>query len=82
MINTPHCEKGGNLFFSNYNGNGIGMAWRYWKNILLILRVEAIPPRPSASPPDIRDIASTSQDSEDIFQYLLAMPMPFLQSTF
>ena len=34
----PHCEKGGNLFFSNYNGNGIGMARRYWKNILLILR--------------------------------------------
>ena len=32
-----------------------------------------------ASPPDIRDIASTSQDLEDIFQYLLAMPMPFLQ---
>ena len=38
LLNTPHCKKGGNLFFSNYNGNGIGMARRYWKNILLILR--------------------------------------------
>ena len=27
----PHCEKGGNLFFSNYNGNGIGIPPIYRK---------------------------------------------------
>ena len=44
--------------------------------------LSAVPPRPSAPPPDIRDIAATSQDAEDIFQYLLDMPMPFLQWSF
>ena len=57
------------------------MARRYWKIPSSSFEVEAIPPPPSASPPEVGSIASTSQDSEGIFQYLLAMLMPLLQCT-
>ena len=66
-------------FSSYYNVNGISMARRYWKIPSSSFEVEAIPPPPSAWPPEIGSIASTSQDSEGIFQYLLAMLMPLLQ---
>ena len=55
------------------------MARRYWRISSSSFEVEAIPPPPSASPPEIRGIASTSQDSEGIRQYLLAMVMPLSQ---
>ena len=64
------------IFSSYYNVNGISMARRYWKIPSSSFEVEAIPPPPSASPPEVGSIASTSQDSEGIFQYLLAMLMP------
>ena len=67
------------IFSSYYNVNGISMARRYWKIPSSSFEVEAIPPPPSASPPEVGSIASTSQDSEGIFQYLLAMLMPLLQ---
>ena len=51
----------------HYNVNGIGMAQSYWKKPLSSLEVEAIPPPPSTLPPEIRGIAETSQDSENIF---------------
>ena len=60
--------------------DGVRTARRYWRIPSSSFEVEAIPPCPSASPPEVRDIASTSQDSEDIFQYLLAMLMPLSQS--
>ena len=66
------------IFSSYYNVNGISMARRYWKIPSSSFEVEAIPPPPSASPPEVGSIASTSQDSEGIFQYLLAMLMPLL----
>ena len=67
-------------FSSYYNVNGITMARRYWRIPSSSFEVQAIPPPPSASPPEIRGIASTSQDSEGIRQYLLAMVMPLSQS--
>ena len=67
------------IFSSYYNVNGISMARRYWKIPSSSFEVEAIPPPPSASPPEVGGIASTSQDSEGIFQYLLAMLMPLSQ---
>ena len=67
------------IFSSYYNVNGISMARRYWKIPSSSFEVEAIPPPPSASPPEVGSIASTSQDSEGIFQYLLALLMPLLQ---
>ena len=66
-------------FSSYYNVNGITMARRYWRIPSSSFEVQAIPPPPSASPPEIRGIASTSQDSEGIRQYLLAMVMPLSQ---
>ena len=63
--NTTHLE---NIYFSPYyNGNGTGMAQRYWKIPSSSFEVEAIPPPPLASPPEVGSIASTSQDSEGIF---------------
>ena len=80
LVKSDGIEKyqtcGNIYFFSYYNVNGISMARRYWKIPSSSFEVEAIPPPPSASPPEVGGIASTSQDSEDIFQYLLAMLMP------
>ena len=64
------------LFSPNYNANTVSMARRYCLIPSSSFEVEAIPPPPSALPPEVGSIASTSQDSEDIFQYLLAMLMP------
>ena len=88
LVNTPPWEEGvycsippiakkGVIHFSQITME-MAQAWLggIGKISSSSFEVEAIPPRPSASPPDIRDIASTSQDSEDIFQYLLAMLMP------
>ena len=46
----------------------------------LSYKVEAIPPHPLDVPRDIEDIAPISQALENIFQYLLAMPISFLYS--
>ena len=64
--------------FSHYNVNGLGISQRYWKISSSSFEVEAKPPPPSASPPEIGG-ASTSQDLEEIFQYLLEIPRPLSQ---
>ena len=80
LVKFDGIEKHSVIYFSSYyNVNGISMARRYWKIPSSSFEVEAIPPPPSASPPEVGSIASTSQDSEGIFQYLLAMLMPLLQ---
>ena len=66
------------FIFFYYNVNGLGMSRRYWKISSSSFEVEAKPPPPSASPPEIGG-ASTSQDLEEIFQYLLDMPRPLSQ---
>ena len=62
-----------------YNVNGVRMARRYWRIPSSSFEVQAIPPSPSASPRDFGGIASTSQDSEGILQYLLAILTPLYQ---
>ena len=49
------------FIFFYYNVNGLGMSRRYWKISSSSFEVEAKPPPPSASPPEIGG-ASTSQD--------------------
>ena len=44
-------------FSSYYNVNGITMARRYWRIPSSSFEVQAIPPPPSASPPEIGGIA-------------------------
>ena len=62
------------IIFYN-NGNGLGISWRYWEISSSSLEVEAKPPPLSALPSVIIG-ASTSQDFEEIFQYLLDMHRP------
>ena len=77
MKNTLNQEH---IYFLLYNNvSGLSMARRYWRIPSSSFEVEQYPPCPSASPPDFRGYCPTSQDSEGILQYLLAMLRPLYQ---
>ena len=57
-----------------YNVNSLGISRRYWRISSSSFEVKQYLPAPSASPREVGRYCITSQDSEDILQYLLEMP--------
>ena len=63
------------IYFSFlYNVNSLGISRRYWRISSSSFEVKQYLPPPSASPREVGRYCITSQDSEDILQYLLEMP--------
>ena len=63
------------IYFSFlYNVNSLGISQRYWRISSSSFEVKQYLPPPSASPREVGRYCITSQDSEDILQYLLEMP--------
>ena len=63
------------IYFSFlYNVNSLGISRRYWRISSSSFEVKQYLPPPSASPREVGRYCITSQDSEDILQYLLKMP--------